>query len=90
MTGLGATSADAVYGFIAGFGLTSISSFLINYQISIKFLGGVFLIYLGIKICLSKPPDKIIQNNKHPSAWQKCVTTFFLTLNQSHDNFVFH
>jgi threonine/homoserine/homoserine lactone efflux protein len=46
-TGLGAASADAVYGFIAAFGLTFISNFLVDQQTWFRIIGGAFLIYLG-------------------------------------------
>ena len=49
MTGLGAAFADGSYGLIAGFGLTALSSLLINHQFLIRLVGGLFLIYLGIK-----------------------------------------
>lgn len=54
VTGLGAAVADGTYGFIAGYGLTSISDFLISQQFWLKLLGGIFLLYLGIKTLLSK------------------------------------
>lgn len=49
VSGLGAATADAVYGFIAAFGLTLISSLLISQQALIRLAGGLFLLYLGIK-----------------------------------------
>jgi threonine/homoserine/homoserine lactone efflux protein len=49
VSGLGAASADAIYGFIAAFGLTFISSLLISYQDAIRLVGGLFLLYLGVK-----------------------------------------
>lgn len=48
VSGLGAASADMLYGLLAGLGLTAISTFLINQQVWIQFVGLVFLIYLGI------------------------------------------
>ena len=57
-TGLGAAVADGTYGFIAGFGLTSISDFLIAQQFWMKLFGGLFLLYLGIKILISKAATK--------------------------------
>jgi threonine/homoserine/homoserine lactone efflux protein len=48
-SGLGAATADGIYGFIAAFGLTFISSFLISQQNWIRLVGGLFLIYLGVK-----------------------------------------
>lgn len=49
VSGLGAATADALYGFIAAFGLTFISSLLISYQTAIRLVGGLFLLYLGSK-----------------------------------------
>jgi threonine/homoserine/homoserine lactone efflux protein len=49
VSGLGAATADAIYGFIAAFGLTFISSLLISYQDAIRLVGGMFLLYLGVK-----------------------------------------
>jgi threonine/homoserine/homoserine lactone efflux protein len=49
VSGLGAATADAIYGFIAAFGLTFISSLLISYQDAIRLVGGLFLLYLGVR-----------------------------------------
>jgi threonine/homoserine/homoserine lactone efflux protein len=57
-TGLGAAVADAAYGAVAGFGLTMISNFLIQYQWGMRFLGGIFLGCLGIKTLFSTPGEK--------------------------------
>ena len=56
-TGLGAATADGIYGLIAGFGITLISSFLISQQTWIRLLGGIFLCYLGISTFISKPAE---------------------------------
>ena len=44
VTGLGAATADALYGAVAGFGLTLISNFLVN-QLFWHVLWGVFIFY---------------------------------------------
>ena len=54
-TGLGAATADALYGAVAGFGLTALSSFLLGYQGALRLVGGVFLCALGLKTFLSRP-----------------------------------
>ncbi len=79
MTGLGAALADGVYGLIAGFGLTAISSFLISYQFWVRLIGGLFLIYIGIKTLLT-PPTTERKAQPDKSALHAFVTTFFLTL----------
>ena len=80
MTGLGAAFADGTYGLIAGFGLTAISSLLVAQQLWIKSIGGVFLLYLGIKTCLTPPREKSVHGKPDRSPWHACVTTYFLTL----------
>jgi threonine/homoserine/homoserine lactone efflux protein len=64
VSGLGAAAADGIYGIIAGFGLTFISSFLVSQQIWLGLLGGAFLCYLGIRTLLSQPVQKVIQTKK--------------------------
>ncbi|MGZ6364964.1 MAG: LysE family translocator [Ktedonobacteraceae bacterium] len=81
VSGLGIATADAVYGSIAAFGLTLITNFLIMEQTWIRLIGGIFLIYLGIKTMLSKPPESAatltMQTNGYPGAY---ASTFLLTL----------
>ena len=81
VSGLGIATADGVYGSIAAFGLTLITNFLITEQIWIRLIGGIFLIYLGIKTMLSKPPESAatltMQTNGYPGAY---ASTFLLTL----------
>lgn len=79
VSGLGAATADAFYGCVAGFGLTFISSFLVGQKMWLSLFGGLFLLYLGIKTLLSKPAEKeatIRQNGLFGSY----LSTFLLTL----------
>lgn len=80
MTGLGAACADGVYGAVAAFGLTAVSSLLIAHQLWIRIIGGLFLIYLGIKIFFKKTDMQSENNKPEKSAWNAAATTFFLTL----------
>jgi threonine/homoserine/homoserine lactone efflux protein len=63
VSGLGAATADAVYGCVAGFGLTVISGFLVDQQIWLRLVGGAFLCYLGIKTLLAKPAEEAAETN---------------------------
>ena len=58
LTGLGAATADAVYGCIAGFGLVFISRVLVSQRIWLRFFGGLLLCYLGVKTFLAKPAEQ--------------------------------
>jgi threonine/homoserine/homoserine lactone efflux protein len=79
VSGLGAATADAVYGFIAAFGLTFISGFLIDQQSWLRLLGGAFLCYLGVKTFITKPAESSSQSNEI-SLLNAYGSTFFLTL----------
>jgi threonine/homoserine/homoserine lactone efflux protein len=57
MAGLGAALADALYGCMAGFGVTLFSQVLTNYQIWFQMIGAFILWFVGIKIFTSKPVE---------------------------------
>lgn len=57
-SGLGAATADAFYGCVAGFGLTFISDILVGHQTWIRLIGGLFLCYLGVRAVLTKPAEQ--------------------------------
>jgi len=79
ISGLGAATADAIYGCIAGFGLTFISNLLIHQQMWLRLFGGAFLCYLGLTTFLAKPAESaaIIKGNSLLGAYG---STLFLTL----------
>jgi threonine/homoserine/homoserine lactone efflux protein len=54
-TGLGAATADAFYGAVAGFGLTAVSGALVRHQGALRWIGGAFLCYLGLRTLASRP-----------------------------------
>ena len=58
VSGLGAATADAIYGCIAALGLTAISALLVRQQDLLRLLGGLFLCYLGVKTLLARPTDR--------------------------------
>jgi len=79
ISGLGAATADAIYGSIAGFGLTFISSLLIRQQGWLRLVGGSFLCYLGLKTFFARPAEQpaTAKGNDLLGAY---ASTFFLTL----------
>jgi threonine/homoserine/homoserine lactone efflux protein len=79
MTGLGAAFADGTYGLVAGFGLSALSSLLIAYQFWIRLIGGLFLLYLGIKLFFTTPREKSAGKSDR-SSWHALGTTYLLTL----------
>jgi threonine/homoserine/homoserine lactone efflux protein len=77
--GLGAATADAAYGCVAGFGLTAISGFLAAQQFWLGLVGGAFLCYLGVRTFLSKPAVQEAASRRGGLA-ASYISTLFLTL----------
>jgi threonine/homoserine/homoserine lactone efflux protein len=79
LSGLGAATADAIYGSIAGFGLTFISGILVGHVVWFRLIGGIFLGYLGIKTILANPAEAAAAA-KGFGLWGAYASTVFLTL----------
>jgi len=76
VSGLGAATADAIFGLIAALGLTFISNFLVEEQLLLRLFGGLFLCYLGVRTFLSKPAEASSANA--PSHISNYGSTFLL------------
>lgn len=50
ISGMGAAAADTFYGILAAFGLTAMTSLLLNYTDFLRLGGGLFLLYVGMSI----------------------------------------
>lgn len=57
-SGLGVATADALAAGIAALGISLVSTFLVDHQIFLRLVGGVFLCVIGIKIYMMKPSTK--------------------------------
>ena len=77
-SGLGVATADALAAGIAALGISLISGFLLEHQLMLRLIGGVFLCCLGYKIYQTEPLAQAPVNNVNGlvSAY---ATTFFLT-----------
>lgn len=78
-TGLGAATADALYGLVAALGLTAISSFLVGERFWLALVGGVFLAYLGVRTLASRPPSEAARAGG-AGLGSAYLSTLFLTL----------
>ncbi len=58
VSGLGAAVADALYGTLAAFGVTVISSFLMDHRLIFQRVGGAVLLVLGARLLFLKPPKR--------------------------------
>ncbi|BBO71978.1 lysine transporter LysE [Desulfosarcina alkanivorans] len=79
LTGLGAATADACYGCVAGFGLAGISGFLVDQQVWLQLFGGLFLCWLGLRIFLSDADGPAAENISGNAA-MGYLSALFLTL----------
>lgn len=79
-SGLGAASADAVYGTIAAAGLTIAADFLVKQQTWLGLLGGAFLLYLGVQTFRDSPSEMDGEEKKANSLIGDYLSTFLLTL----------
>ena len=79
-TGLGAATADACYGFVAGFGLTFITGFLLEMKTGLHIAGGLFLCILGFKALKKKNAGLNSQDTAFSGYLTSYVSTLFLTL----------
>jgi threonine/homoserine/homoserine lactone efflux protein len=78
LTGLGAASADAFYGLVAGLGLTALTTLLVDAQTWLQLSGGIFLLYLGIRTFLSHPSQAAAQPQR--AGLSAYTSALFLTL----------
>lgn len=80
VSGFGAATADAVFGIIAGFGLTVISDLLLGYQDWLRVIGSAFLLLIGLK-AFGADPLAGTQSQRDPeSLVADFASTFFLTI----------
>jgi len=79
VSGLGAATADAIYGFVAAFGLTFVSNFLVKEQMWLRLVGGIFLCYMGVKVFLFKSEQRFAPTDS-TSYVRDFLSAFFLTL----------
>ena len=82
VSGLGAATADAIYGSIAAFGLSAISSLLLDNAILLNLIGGGFLLYLGVKTFTAKPAAETAETapTRRTGVLGAYASTFLLTL----------
>lgn len=79
VSGLGAATADALCSSIAGFGLTFISGLILSHQITIRLIGGIFLIILGIRT-FSAVPSLPCEGLNSSGLFSIYTSTFLLTM----------
>ena len=82
LSGLGAATADGLYGMLAAFGLAAALNKLdqdSGWLLGLRIISGLFLGYLAIKTMLSRPATEAA-NAKADNLWAMYASTLFLTL----------
>jgi threonine/homoserine/homoserine lactone efflux protein len=79
-SGLGAATADALYGAVAAFGLSLVTNALVDQRLWLQAGGGIFLCYLGVRTWMAVPgvaSGPMAGGRGLMAAW---ASTFALTL----------
>lgn len=80
VSGMGIAVADGLYGAVAAFGLTAVSGFLLGQRFWLGLIGGVFLLYIGIKCLIAKPVPVQENQEAKTSLGRAFLSTLGLTL----------
>jgi len=78
ISGLGAATADTIYGAIAGFSISLIINFLIEEKFWIRLVGGALLIGIGFVYWFKEPHS--LKEAREESTHSAYATTLLLTL----------
>jgi len=77
---LGCVLGDLVFLLMAVYGLSALASVMGEVFIAVKYLGGAYLIYLGVQILRSSAKGRNIQGSKESALSASFVSGFFITL----------
>jgi threonine/homoserine/homoserine lactone efflux protein len=78
-SGLGVALADATYGGIAAFGLTAVTSILVDGRVVLGVVGGLFLLVLAWRTMTSRPAEVAVADDR-PGLIGAFVSIFGLTM----------
>lgn len=79
-SGMGAATADLIYGIIAALGLTAVADLLTGISLWTRLCGGLFLCYLGIRTYLERPAERPAEAATTRGLFGAYVSTFALTI----------
>ena len=89
ISGLGAATADALYGTVAALGLTAISSLLVDHAMLLRLAGGLFLLVLGVNTLRARPAADAAAAPDAPGPIMAYLSTLVLTLTNPMTIFAF-
>ena len=77
--GAGVATADATYAMVAAFGITAVSSLLLEHTAWVRLIGCLLLIAIGLKIAFAKPAAGAAKRGAGPG-WHAFATAYGLTI----------
>jgi threonine/homoserine/homoserine lactone efflux protein len=80
VSGIGAATADAIFGIIAGFGLTFVSDLLLDFQEWLRIGGAGFLLFVGVSAFMADPLAGTQSQRDPETLLADFASTFALTL----------
>lgn len=80
VAGLGAAVADTVFGGVAAFGIGAVMSFIDGQMVTLKVVGGLFMLGLGIHTWRSATVMVEVEPGKGPGMARDFVSTFAITI----------
>lgn len=80
VSGLGASTADAIFGIIAAFGLTFVAHLLLDYKDWLRVAGAGFLFYIGIRTLRADPQEDEDEQSDPETLLRYYASTFALTI----------
>ncbi len=82
--GVGSAFGDFIYAVVAGFGLSIIKNFLVDNRVVLGILGGLLMIYLGLKVWRANPVEQWKQTKSpqttRSNPFKGFATSFALTI----------
>jgi threonine/homoserine/homoserine lactone efflux protein len=80
MAGLGAALADTLFGAVVGLGLGAVSQFLAGHTDTLKLLGGIFMIAIGLHTWRAATIAFEPAEGQGPGMWKDFLSTFAITI----------
>ena len=80
VSGLGAATADSLFGAVAAFGLSFVSNWLFGYEKWLRAAGGIYLLYIGGSALLSGVRDRIAEQSNPETLFRDFASAFALTI----------
>lgn len=77
---LGMALGDLIFLLLAIFGLSAIANVMGDIFVIIKYIGGLYLLYLGVKIFISKPTSDSIKSTKEDSLTRDFISGLLICL----------